>query len=120
MSDFNKSRAAKDGRQAYCRPCSHVATSEWWKQSGPYVRQQRRERQYKMARGELYALHRKQNGRCAICRTELGSGSAQHVDHCHDTGQVRGLLCRACNLGIGHFYDDPVRISAALEYLQTA
>lgn len=66
------------------------------------------------------ALFEAQDGRCAICRrpdapTKRGM---LHVDHCHDTGRVRGLLCSTCNTGIGHLGDDIERVTLALEYLK--
>lgn len=42
------------------------------------------------------------------------------VDHCHVTGKVRGLLCRACNQGIGNFKDEPWRMEAAATYIREA
>lgn len=56
-----------------------------------------------------------QDGVCAICKqTPEGQWN---IDHCHDTGAVRGLLCSPCNIGIGQLGDDPERVRAALEYL---
>jgi hypothetical protein len=57
-----------------------------------------------------------QRGICAVCRTRPESGL--HVDHCHKSGKVRELLCRNCNLAIGHFKDDMNRLRAANEYLE--
>lgn len=55
-----------------------------------------------------------QDGRCACC----GDRPSQlHIDHCHDTGKVRGLLCPNCNKGLGMFKDDPDRLLAAAAYL---
>lgn len=58
-----------------------------------------------------------QNGVCAICREECKSGRRLSVDHCHETGKVRGLLCGNCNQGIGRFGHSPERLSAALAFL---
>lgn len=62
-----------------------------------------------------------QGGACAICQTppEDPRGYRMHVDHCHSTGQVRGILCGPCNRGIGNLDDDPERCIAAAEYLRS-
>jgi Recombination endonuclease VII len=59
-----------------------------------------------------------QNGRCAICGGE-SNGKRLHVDHCHETGKVRSLLCYGCNSGLGSFKDNIGRVIAALQYLQS-
>lgn len=60
-----------------------------------------------------------QDGGCAICHVE---GWTQPyglvVDHDHETQEVRGLLCDACNTGLGKFKDSPEVLSAAAEYLE--
>lgn len=59
-----------------------------------------------------------QDGKCAICRTDApGGAGAWHIDHNHDTGVVRGLLCFNCNSGIGKLNDDPILLLAAVAYL---
>jgi len=57
-----------------------------------------------------------QNGVCYICNQADEEGRLA-VDHDHDTGQVRGLLCRKCNRGLGLFNDSAEKIAKALEYL---
>jgi hypothetical protein len=64
----------------------------------------------------------KQNGVCAIChkpenKTINGKLLRLAVDHCHDTGLVRGLLCQACNRGIGCFSHDTGVLQSAIAYL---
>lgn len=61
-----------------------------------------------------------QGGGCAICRTDIESNGGRRlaVDHCHNSGRVRGILCSECNLGLGKFKDDPILLSRAIEYLQ--
>ncbi len=55
-----------------------------------------------------------QDGRCAVCQEPM---TKMCVDHDHDTGLVRGILCSPCNSGLGMFRDDPERLVAALIYL---
>ena len=56
---------------------------------------------------------------CAICHANpaIDPTTRLHVDHDHSTGKARGILCQPCNLALGHFQDDPIVITAALEYL---
>ena len=61
-----------------------------------------------------------QNGKCAICGA-IESHSKGHrlaVDHDHETGKIRGLLCHNCNVGLGNFKDSPDLIRSAIEYLK--
>lgn len=57
----------------------------------------------------------RQGGGCAICGKPPGD-IALHVDHCHETGRVRGLLCFSCNAGLGQFKHDPGLLEAAMTY----
>lgn len=61
-----------------------------------------------------------QGGVCAICGTsDPGRGGAYfHVDHCHTTSKIRGLLCNRCNAGLGYFKDDTSRLQSAVAYLE--
>lgn len=73
-----------------------------------------------ITRDELKQCYIKQNAACAICRTpqrELKKRLA--VDHCHKSGMFRGLLCSACNLGLGIFKDNISNLQSAIQYLQT-
>lgn len=76
---------------------------------------------YGLSQERYEALLAAQDGRCAICRTDdwPGKDHRPHVDHCHETGRVRGLLCDFCNRGLGLFGDDPARLRAAADYLET-
>jgi Recombination endonuclease VII len=59
-----------------------------------------------------------QGGVCAICRGVTADSRALHVDHDHSTGTVRGLLCEACNFGLGQFRDNVEFLREAIVYLE--
>ena len=61
---------------------------------------------------------RLQGGGCAICRREPSPSISLHVDHDHETGRIRGLLCFRCNNSLGDLEDDPVLLRAALRYVE--
>ena len=60
-----------------------------------------------------------QAGKCAICRAGCATGNRLAVDHDHETGVVRGLLCGRCNRAIGMFEDRTDLLSSAIDYLDT-
>lgn len=61
----------------------------------------------------------KQNNRCVICNCEETiKGKSLAVDHCHKSGKIRGLLCGACNKGLGQFKDDVSILECAIKYLK--
>jgi len=60
-----------------------------------------------------------QGGTCAICKNDCPTGRLLAVDHDHETGRVRGLLCARCNPGLGYFADSPDLLAAAADYLRS-
>ena len=75
---------------------------------------------YGLTRKELERKLDRQDGKCEICgkTISLSDGKKTHVDHCHTSGVVRGILCRSCNVGIGHFQDSPETLERAADYLR--
>ena len=62
-------------------------------------------------------IFKAQNGKCAICGDGRSKRLALAIDHDHETGEIRGLLCRHCNVGLGHFKDESSRLWKAFQYL---
>lgn len=70
-----------------------------------------------------------QDFKCPICTCDLSIkdgdlipnfGHGAHIDHCHITEDVRGILCRKCNLGLGNFNDNTSALERAIVYLESA
>jgi len=59
-----------------------------------------------------------QNNTCAICDVKHFDTKKLHVDHCHSTGKVRGLLCSNCNNGMGKLGDSIERLELVINYLK--
>lgn len=107
-------------RMKYCSAaCKKKDADARWRASAPgYNRQYL----YGISPEQYEAMMAGQGGRCAICGTTEWKGKTDrpHTDHDHVTGIFRGILCDSCNLGIGKFGDDPVRLRAAADYLERA
>jgi hypothetical protein len=73
-------------------------------------------RKFGITTAQRDALLAAQDG-CAICHTYNPTGKGWCVDHDHVTGKIRGILCAACNVGLGHFGDNRERLLAAAKYL---
>lgn len=82
------------------------------------VRNATLKKKYGITLEDYTALLSKQRGQCRICGTLKSEWGQLAVDHNHDTGAVRGLLCFNCNTSIGKMGDDPKLLRRAAEYLE--
>jgi hypothetical protein len=73
---------------------------------------------YKLSAEEYDEMMLKQVGSCAICKNDFG-GVRPHIDHCHKTGKVRGLLCGSCNMALGYIEKGQIRKTKAPRELFT-
>lgn len=122
---------AKDKSGILCEECRPILTE---KEKTKYVTANWRANNLERARAigyrtsirKLYGLTQQEyeqmvaehNNRCAICNVVQEQARGLHVDHCHKSGRVRGLLCHKCNKVLGNFQDDPSILERAIEYLQ--
>ena len=148
ISEFRKRGKNSKYFQSYCKSCESeymtkqykVQNAKWKKENSDkilgYSRKWKKKNQKKCyyynavtARNfdltikefaELYdSLYDKQQGQCAICSVHQSELKKRlGVDHSHQSGQIRGLLCSKCNLGIGMLQDSAETCFAAAEYLR--
>jgi hypothetical protein len=144
VSEFHKNKRAYDGLYDRCKACNSVVSNQWHRdkaQDSDYrERKNQRAKEWratnqgeKLTRAYKDANLRQnygitieqfetmlaaQGGRCAICRKPFRRSFDTHVDHDHATGRVRGILCSACNNGLGRFRDDPAVLRHAARYLE--
>jgi hypothetical protein len=97
-----RAHATRYKRSDHCDRCDR------WARSGSKV--------YNISATGLLEMRAAQEGVCAICRRILTN--SLHIDHCHESDQVRGLLCGKCNLGLGLYKNDPHLLRAAAAYLE--
>lgn len=69
-----------------------------------------------MEPGEYDGFLALQGGRCALCAQLPAEGKTLYVDHCHNTGVIRGLLCNTCNVGLGFVEKFRERLAQMLKY----
>ena len=124
------------GAYAFCIECRKIGCKKYYNEHKKELNLRQRERYAKsptLRLGYKLKAHRltindynvllgQQAGKCAICKngeTECYKGKKRRlaVDHCHKTGQIRGLLCGKCNKALGLLQDNPQFITNALIYL---
>lgn len=98
----------------------HSAKSKaWYAENKDKVRDSLLRREFGISLIQYDEMFKAQNGKCAICEKEETARTKRlAVDHCHKTGKIRKLLCRACNVGIGNLQDSPELLLKAIEYLK--
>ena len=101
-----------------CKSCHKADCKERWHARSWLDRWASRNYKYGVTKDFLVDLYERQKGQCAICGDEPATERGLHVDHCHKTGAVRGLLCHGCNTGIGALREDPKIFTKALSYLK--
>src|SRR5581483_1565057 len=112
-SDFPSNRSARDGLATYCKPCHNAkskATAERLYGGG---REYHLRRRYGLTSADVDAMIEQQGGTCATC-----DAKAEHVDHDHATGKVRGVLCFNCNQALGNVRDSVAILSQLSTYLR--
>lgn len=114
VTDFylTKGKKGKMRRYPHCIPCAVDIQR---------VRQLRDK--YGLTPEQYEVMVEMQEGCCAICLkpervVRAGRLVKLGVDHCHVTGDNRGLLCRGCNIGLGNFRDDPDLLRNAATYVE--
>jgi len=131
-TEFYKSTMNSDGFSSHCRHCQKLMTRAWQAKNLDKIREYqgqwrdanrehsrhlgRKSRAFKKYGLSLEEYEKRLgDGRCDICgKPQKKPG----LDHCHRTGQLRGVLCHSCNVGIGFFKDDPKLLAAAIAYLK--
>lgn len=104
------------GRKSRARECPEYKAPNW---SGYDREDAIMRRTYGISMQEFDELVDFQGGKCAICFKILDTLNRRaNIDHCHDTGVVRGVLCSGCNTGIGQLGDNIDGVKRALYYLE--
>lgn len=102
--EFNKNKSKYDGLCSECRPCSKERNKVY--NYGRYFDENI----------DYTLFTQKKDNVCSICGKSTVKSLA--IDHDHNTGKIRGLLCFSCNVGLGHFKDDITLLEKAIEYIK--
>lgn len=115
LTEFYVDKIRKSGLRNRCKTC-------WGKDTRKYLKKKYRKSpstifKYGVTVEAYTELLERQNGRCAICGS-FPITRLLGVDHNHETGKVRGLLCHECNVAIGFLQEDPDILNSAINYLR--
>lgn len=114
LDEFPRNKREPSGYMSYCRPCFAEATYKSRAKNHGSTRNYHLIRRYGITEDDFDEMFAAQGGVCAICR----EAKAEHVDHDHATGKVRGLLCFNCNGALGQFRDRTDLMIRAVGYLR--
>ncbi len=112
--EFPRHKGYKSGRAKYCKVCHNRRNRESVRRLHGNSRHYHLMQKYGISAAEVERMKAAQGGLCLVCQER----PAEHVDHDHQTGTVRGILCELCNGFLGAFNDDPELLEAAVAYLE--
>lgn len=123
LAEFSLHKNCRLGRNSKCKSCKNKLAAVYWKTKMSQLSKDERKqhnklkwyKRYGIAFEDYQSMVKQQDGACRICAT---TPSKLHLDHSHETNLIRGLLCANCNMGLGLFYDSPLILSKAIEYLE--
>jgi|DEB0MinimDraft_6_1074348.scaffolds.fasta_scaffold220759_1 hypothetical protein len=116
VTEFYKNSSRSRGYDYECKKCSKITKKKAY--SPKTNKRNKIVKRYGISLEDYNFMFERQNGCCAICNTHQSKlNRSLAVDHCHDSGKVRGLLCVNCNIGIGQFKDSVVFLNGAIAYL---
>lgn len=108
-----RKRAYRDENKEHaCR-----VAKEWWEKNKARRRGYNLINRYGITLPQYDEMLAAQAGVCKICAFPHSEAKKLHVDHCHDTGKIRGLLCTTCNTAIGKLRHSPEILRSAIRYL---
>lgn len=112
---FSKHKYERNGLRSMCKACTSLKVKGSIGQRKSWLKSR-----YNISLDNYNKMFEDQKGQCFICSTDLLLLDKRHVhvDHCHETNLVRGLLCNMCNHGIGNFKDDIELLNNAISYLK--
>ncbi len=114
LSEFHKHKITPYGVEPMCKVCRLKKRRDYGRRYPERVRNTDLQQRYGITLDDYQALLTSQNGTCAICGT---AETQLKVDHNHQTGKVRGLLCHLCNAMIGCAREDIDILASAAAYL---
>ena len=127
VSGFHRDSATKSGYKSACKKCCNAKDRGRKRVRGTASRRRTLLNRYGLTLAEYDTLLAKQGGVCGVCGqpesdVDRRSGLTRSlaVDHCHESGKVRGLLCRKCNHGLGLLGDQADDVRRLLAYLLAA
>lgn len=117
LNEFAKTGRREGLYSSLCKHCSSKKASEWNKKNPLKRRASSRRNKlkslYGLTEAQFEQMKIDQNSKCAICERKL----KLVIDHDHETGKIRGLLCNSCNRGIGYLQDSENILKKAMVYV---
>ena len=114
-----REKERKRGKERYKKTSQkHLAiTKKYHEENLPHYKELHLRSKYGLTMDDKIKMREVQQNKCAICEKEFETDRHAYVDHCHKTNNVRGLLCRKCNSGLGMFEDNIEFMERAISYI---